>query len=579
MNHWLSSTARSPKFPWGQWVLTLFLVLGSTVIEAQVRPQARPQVRPQARPQVRPQARPQVRPQARPQVRPQARPQVRPQARPQVRPQARPQVRPQTRPQVRPQTRPQVRPQTRPQVRPQARPQINPPVRTTIRKPSISKPTTRRPITRNPEILRPDRAREGTRFSPRQDVIRPSSQGGRSTSRMISAYKPEKVPSSLPTQKLPALAQQQNQGRNVFSDERGSSIGTPTQDMMRRLERRGTSELSRSGVSVRRNNSLLRSSSAVRISPSGTVHLPTTSVYPPVPSTGIVLGTGYPGCSPIPWYCSPGPTYGAYYSSGLFWTGYGAGVWCSPWYYQSPLAWCHGWSLPWAYQSGYSYYWWHHGYWRNDSQRVCWISTYDPFPQSEIIFVETPAEPEEEAWGSLDQVRTLTCDAWGALRSDQPEKALQYLNTVLALDPEQGIPLFLRGVSQLRIGALSAASLDFERALSLEPGIFALRWDDIAYLGESSGEFLQKLWLLLEDDPDQEDVVTLIAALSLFSEDIPLAPARGALSEVLLMGNQSPLTRELHEVLRGDRLAISTTVTLWLEDPSCTGLLEAIPSP
>ena len=76
-----------------------------------------------------------------------------------------------------------------------------------------------------------------------------------------------------------------------------------------------------------------------------------------------------------------------------------------------------------------------------------------------------------------------------------------------------------------------------------------------------------------EESP-QPEIVTMIACLSVFSREIPTAPARGALSEVLLQGEGDETIVYLHQVLRGDRVTFPNEVSQWLGNPSCSRLLE-----
>ena len=111
-------------------------------------------------------------------------------------------------------------------------------------------------------------------------------------------------------------------------------------------------------------------------------------------------------------------------------------------------------------------------------------------------------------------------------------------------------------------------------AIAIEPELMSLRWDAVLYLERRTEAVLEELWALIEEDYQQPDVVTVVACLSLFAGDIALAPARGALSELLLAGEGDEVTVQLHQVLRGDRVAFPSESSAWLEKPSCSALLN-----
>ena len=538
-------------------------------------------------------------------------PQVRPQSRPQSRPQVRPQTRPQTRPQVRPQSRPQVRPQTRPQVRPQtgrpttiSRPgtQLRPPVSTPG---PISIPA---PVVNPPRVSPPSRgtSTRGSGLSGRSTTVTPGSNlgernqpgirprkqpsitlpgaNGVSTRTGVRARqirkKPVSVPNALPVSPLPALKPTSDQSVGGVSTTLGGAGSStlnkpPTRDMIQRLGRGGDRGVDLSNRT--RARTLSQRNPRVQLSPSGAIHTGVGTIRPPVSASGVYTSTSL-HTHQLPWYCHPIYSHGVYTNVGI---SLGSGVYgwysplCSPWYFGYPQTWCYGWWLPWSCSSTHFIYWWHHGYWSSYSQGVRWSSTVycDSEIRNHIVFVETE-EAEEEQISSAEVQRSAICDAWSAMLLSEEEEALAHLERAKIGHPDVALVHFLEGVNRLRLGDLPGAGASWSDAIAIEPELMSLRWDAVLYLERRTEAVLEELWALIEEDSQQPDVVTVVACLSLFAGDIALAPARGALSELLLAGEGDEVTVQLHQVLRGDRVAFPSESSAWLEKPSCSALLN-----
>lgn len=164
-------------------------------------------------------------------------------------------------------------------------------------------------------------------------------------------------------------------------------------------------------------------------------------------------------------------------------------------------------------------------------------------------------------------LRTAICNAWSAYQLGDVEEALTYLNLANQEQPDIGLVRFLEALVHLRLENWQLAGSLFHEALTLEPGLLALQWEDSIYLDRPIESVLADLWGLLEEDPIQPEIVTTVSCLSLYSRKVPLAHARGALSELLLAGEGDQTTVNLHQVLRGDRVAFPTAVTHWVENP------------
>ena len=313
----------------------------------------------------------------------------------------------------------------------------------------------------------------------------------------------------------------------------------------------------------------------VRLASSGTVYTSTGVIHPPVSASGTLTSSGVYTHVHYPWYCQPQYLHGIHLGVGVsLYSGFGwTSAYCSPWYLNHPLNWCHGWWLPWAYQSSHHIYWWHHGYWQGHSQGVSWSSTLSSSRDyGHIVFVETQDEIVETI-DDQEVLRSFVCDAWSSIQLGELERAQKLLETAQLQSSSHGLVSFLQGVVELRLGNWQQAGFFWHEALTLEPAIMALRWDEQGFLDRPVQAILGDLWLQMEEAPEPQ-IVTTIACLSVFSREVPTAPARGALSEVLLQGEGDETTVQMHQVLRGDRVAFPNAVSQWLENPSCSALLE-----
>ena len=72
------------------------------------------------------------------------------------------------------------------------------------------------------------------------------------------------------------------------------------------------------------------------------------------------------------------------------------------------------------------------------------------------------------------------------------------------------------------------------------------------------------------------EIVTTVSCLSLYSRKVLLAHARGALSELLLAGegDQTTVDLQYQGSCEEGRVVFPTAVTHWVENPSCSGLLQ-----
>ncbi len=190
-----------------------------------------------------------------------------------------------------------------------------------------------------------------------------------------------------------------------------------------------------------------------------------------------------------------------------------------------------------------------------------------------IVFVESDEEVPETI-ADNEVVRSAICDAWSAMLLSEEEDALSHLERASFTNPDVALVRFLEGVNRLRRGDLAEAGADLRDAVLLEPDLLALRWDDQLFLERQTEVVLAELWALLEEDSQQPEVVSAVACLSLFAGNVPLAPARGALSELLLAGSGDEITEHLHQVLSGDDVAFPSDASRWLENPSCSALLD-----
>ena len=422
-----------------------------------------------------------------------------------------------------------------------------------------SKPVDLQDLQPRPGLTLPGTGQSSTGVRPR---VR---QGRRTTS---------PVPRALPVTPLPAMADRKKPSFTE-SRSRGTELA-PTRDMIQRWGRTSTTGVA---TTIPARGRVLGKNPRARLAPSGVVHTPVGTVQPPVVVSGTGVSNSVYGHTTLPWSCNPLYLQGIYVGVGVHlyadfgfhgWYGYS----CSPWYLSNPLIWCHGWWLPWAYSSSHNIIWWHHGYWQGHSNGVYWSSTLNScHDHGSIVFVETQEEIVEVVRDD-EILRSAICDAWSALQLGDTEAALMHLDLANQEQSDVGLVRFLEAVVHLRLENWQLSGSLFHEALTFEPGLLALRWDDQLYLDRPIESVLAELWGLLEEDALQPEIVTAVSCLSLYSRKVPLAHARGALSELLLAGEGDQTTVELHQVLRGDQVAFPTPVTQWVENPSCSGLLE-----
>ncbi len=305
-----------------------------------------------------------------------------------------------------------------------------------------------------------------------------------------------------------------------------------------------------------------------------------TGGVPPITSTY---------CAPVPWWCQPIYNTGYYGSSwgyyGPVWTyPWSVGCW-SPWYLNDPTPWCHAWVFPWVCHSSYNLIWWHHGYWSNYGSSRVWTSRYwgnsgyDYYSEPVVVYDSDDDEdiPEPELI-DREEFRAALCDGFHRLSQGDPVGALPLLDSALAGLSDVGMPWLLRSVARLLCDDLDGAEADLMIALELDPSLLAVRWQEDVILGGEIDSVRAQLWSRLEMNPEDEPAALMLATLALLSESVPDAPARGAISEVLLAGQGNATTIAVHGVLRGETTAeMLSPPAAWLEDPDCSGLLEAIP--
>ena len=563
----------------------------------------------------------------RPQVRPTPRPTQRPQVRPTPRPTQRPTQRPQARPTPRPTQRPQVRPTPRPTSRPQARPA------------PVSRPTTVRPTTNRARpgtsaggstTTLPPRSSgtSGRTVLPRSSTASSSGSGVliptprtrptvRPTLRPTLRIPREPVPSPAPRPKpLPALRKPNRDegtrellGTTLRRQTLGSTTGIPERRVTTilrkpgsRADRNATGQLidriSKPGRIIRKPSVLGTPSSTGVIISSGrrgsVASIPSPPSMPLPPLGG--SSTHLPGGSTVyhwpshqlPWYCIP--SHGSYYGGHLgSWVHYGP-VWTypwtvtvySPWYLYHPDPWCFGWSLPWNYCSTTRYRWWHHGHWGYGSSALWWENRYgsDPYiddlSDATIEFADETTEsvPFEE---DLESYRASLCDGRQLLSQGDGVAALPHIDEALLRFSDHGLPWLLRSMGSLLVDDVERAAADLGEALDRDPSLLSIRWDESQFLGDQAPQVRTVLWDRLELDPADAAAASMVALLSLLSDDVADAPSRGALSEMLLDGNGDATTVVLHGALRGESPAQPSAAASWLLDPSCVTLVEAMP--
>jgi hypothetical protein len=297
--------------------------------------------------------------------------------------------------------------------------------------------------------------------------------------------------------------------------------------------------------------------------------------------------------TPVPWWCQPIYNYGGYSSH---WQYYGP-VWtypwmvnyCTPWYLFDPVPWCSGWTLPWVHHSSFQLIWWHHGSWRRQGSSFSWTSNYwggggyDDRDESIVIYDEPIDSVVEEDSGNplelaLGPARAGLCEGWNQLAAGDVEAAIGPLDLAVEGLPEVGLPLLLRSLARLLEDDLAGAEADLLLAIELDPTLLASRWQENENLSARIDGVREQLWSRLEQDSSDASAALMLGTLSLLSEEIPDAPARGAISEVLLAGEGHRATVAIHGALRGEMPQQSLSpAAAWLENPDCDDLLEAIP--
>ncbi|MGE4631523.1 MAG: hypothetical protein AAEJ47_00655 [Planctomycetota bacterium] len=423
----------------------------------------------------------------------------------------------------------------------------------------------------------------------------------------IVLHRPEVTPSPRPVVKpLPALRTESRRERRdllgtvtITGAVRDSNRSVtrllkpsrPTRDLIDRIARpRATAKPGVGTLTKPFGPSLTPSSRK----PGGIVVGSVPAPLPPFPSSGgtVTQTGGMPvtssTCAPVPWWCQP------YYNTtyyGSHWGHYGpvwnypwVAGWCSPWYLLDPTPWCHSWALPWACYSSYNLVWWHHGYWRNHGAALVWTSRYwginDYSSYSEPIIVYASEDEEDIAEAELvdrEQFRASLCDGFHLLSQGDPVGSLPLFDSALEGLSDVGMPWLLRSVARLLCDDIEGAEADLTIALELDPSLLAVRWQEDKIFAEEIDSVRERLWSGLEVNPDDASAALMLGTLALLSESIPDAPARGAISEVLLVGEGNAATVLVHGALRGETPDSLSPAAAWLEDPDCSGLLQAIP--
>lgn len=421
-------------------------------------------------------------------------------------------------------------------------------------------------------------------------------------------HRREVTPSAPPAIKpLPALRDQSRSGRRELlgtvtlidsrRDRHDSGIRSATssvkpsratRDLIDRISKPSSKPKPQAGVIHKPGGTVISGSSRV---PVGTGVGSVPAPLPPFPSTGgtgtqtggVPISSDY--CGTVPWWSQPtyncGP-YGGYY--GPVWSyPWLTGYW-SPWYLTSASSWCYGWTLPWVCHSSYSLVWWHHGYWSSCGPALVWSSGYwgtndysSYYDDSDAIIVYAEENPEEAQRVDREQYRAYLCDGWHRLREGDPVAALPLFDSALEGFSEVGLPWLLRSMARLLCDDLSGAAADLRVAIELDPSLLSIRWQENAIFGEEIDTARADLWSRLEADPEDSSAAIMLGTLALLAESVPDAPARGAVSEVLLSGQGEAATEAVHRALRGETVEVPSAAALWLQDPDCSGLLNAIP--
>jgi len=235
--------------------------------------------------------------------------------------------------------------------------------------------------------------------------------------------------------------------------------------------------------------------------------------------------------------------------------------------------------------SSYNLVWWHHGYWSNYGSSRVWTSRYwgnsgyDSYSEPIVVYDSDDDEyiPEPELI-DREEFRAALCDGFHRLSQGDPVGALPLLDSALEGLSDVGMPWLLRSVARLLCDDLDGAEADLTIAIELDPSLLLVRWQEDEILGGEIDSVREQLWSRLEMIPEDAPAALMLGTLALLSESVPDAPARGAISEVLLAGQGNAATVAVHGVLRGETTAeMLSPAAAWLEDPDCSGLLEAIP--
>ena len=445
----------------------------------------------------------------------------------------------------------------------------------------------------------------------RGTVIPTSNRGssGRVSSRApIVLHSPEVTPSAPPAAKpLPALRDRNRTERRELlgtvtlvdsrrdrqdSNNRAATMrlkpGRATLDLIDRISRPGRTPKPQTGVISKPGGISISAPTRVPVG-SGVGSIPTPLPPFPVPGGTVTHTGGFPlsssHCGSVPWWCQPSYSCGSYWGSyGPVWTyPWLAGCW-SPWYLNDPTPWCHSWALPWVSYSSFNFVWWHHGYWSSYGPSLVWTSRYwgntgyDSYSDPIVVYADEDEEAvEQEPLIDREQFRAYLCDGWHRLSTGDPVAAVPLFDSALEGLSDVGLPWLLRSMALLLCDDLSGADSDLQVALELDPSLLAVRWQEIDIFGAEIDTVRAQLWSRLEMDPEDASSALMLATLALLSEAVPDAPARGALSEVLLAERGNSATVSVHGALRGEMEESPSAAALWLADPDCSGLQDAIP--
>ncbi|MDE0961285.1 MAG: hypothetical protein OSB09_10935 [Planctomycetota bacterium] len=365
--------------------------------------------------------------------------------------------------------------------------------------------------------------------------------------------------------------------------------GGATRNLIRRIGQPTGQRKPITGISSRSGRVSLKPNRSGIMTSVPTLPLPPMTL-PPMTHTG--SGVSIPGGTTVyhwphhslPWYCLPTSSY--YYGSYLgsrtipVWHHPWAIGFSSPWYLGYSDPWCHSWALPWYSCSSANYVWWHHGRWSSRNQSSLWVSTiwsdlgddgYDP--ESTTVIDDDGFDSQ-----SVREVhRAQLCDGWHALAEGDPATALPLIDSALEGLSDSGLPWLLRSIGRLAVDDLDGAAEDLGIAIELDPSLLSIRWNEADFLGDHGVAIRSQLWARLEQDPADVSSAMLIGVLSLLSDDVADAPARGAVSELLLDGHGNSTTVAVHGALRGESPVEPSPAAAWLMNPDCSGLREVLP--